>query len=334
MKKDEEKPRKKAASKRKGKQTSKDTKKEWKSAYEVVTERFIEFIEKNGTLPWRKPWMVTQPESPPMNFITKKPYQGVNMMLCLMSGYSSPYWMTFKQAAELGGYAKKGEKGIKVVKYEPPNKAKLKEIDEDSTLDDEEKEREKWKYRGYYTIAGTIFNAEQIEGIEFPEPEKPKETKKFVPIKKAEALIKKMSKKLPTVTRNEDRAYYNREQDRVNIPKVFESANDYYSTLFHEFAHSTGHASRLDRFSMVNINRFGDRDYSFEELVAELSSSFVMNELGIENTETSRNSAAYLAGWCKTMKADAKMLLKAMAKAIPATEYIFGRHDSLKGETT
>jgi antirestriction protein ArdC len=315
--------------KTKGKTTKKKGKKgtfNRNKAYEVVTERFIKYIEEHGVMPWRKPWMVVHPDITPTNYSTKEPYHGVNVFLLMMSGYESPYWLTYKQAEAMGGQVREKEKGTPVIKFQPPDKNKIKAIEEDDSLSDEEKAERKRKLFGFYRVSWA-FNEAQIDGIEFPEPEKvDTPILEFTPYEQAERTLDSMPNP-PHIGYGPARAYYNRMSDSINLPpkELFETVEDYYSTLFHELAHSTGHKSRLNRFADQKIVAFGSRDYSFEELVAELSSSFVMNELGIETKDTELNSASYLAGWVRTMKSDQKMLLKAMNKAIPATEYIFGR---------
>jgi len=303
-------------------------------AYEVVTERFIKYIEEHGQLPWRKPWMVVQPDIAPMNYKSKTPYSGVNIFMCLMSGFESPYWLTYKQAVEMGGQVRKGEKATPIIRFNPPDKKRLQAIDDDDSLDDEEKAERKKRLFGFYKVF-LVFNAEQIDGIEFPKAEPTEPAKVFNPIEEAEKVVANMPNR-PTIVHREPGAFYRPFDDSINMPKreLFDSPEDYYSTLFHELSHSTGHKSRLGRLEDQRDAAFGSADYSKEELVAELSSSFVMNELGIENSDTERNSAAYLANWCKAMKSNVKMLVQAMNKAIPSANYIFGRHDSLKGETT
>ncbi|PKL13972.1 MAG: hypothetical protein CVV52_03675, partial [Spirochaetae bacterium HGW-Spirochaetae-8] len=100
----------------------------------------------------------------------------------------------------------------------------------------------------------------------------------------------------------------------------------YYSALFHELAHSTGHENRLKRFKgEVDEMLFGSTSYSKEELVAEMASSFILNELGIETVDTERNSNAYLAGWLSKLKSDPHFIVEAAPKAAKAANYIFGR---------
>jgi len=91
--------------------------------------------------------------------------------------------------------------------------------------------------------------------------------------------------------------------DHIQIPK-FESSEEYYSTLFHEIAHSTGHETRLNRKGVTESKKFGSHDYSYKELIAEISSAFLCNFVKIENTFD--NSAAYIQGWSKILKDNKK----------------------------
>src|SRR5438094_7585980 len=79
--------------------------------YEIVTEKIIFQLEQ-GVIPWRKPWAQI---GNPVNLPTGRHYRGINVMLLSCAGYSSPYWMTYKQAQEMGGHVCKGEKSTLVV---------------------------------------------------------------------------------------------------------------------------------------------------------------------------------------------------------------------------
>ena len=83
--------------------------------YQIITDRLIEIMEQ-GVIPWRKPWN-TGHQSGPLNLVSKRHYQGINVFLlsCYGSRFSTPYWLTFKQAQDLGGSIKKGEKGTPVI---------------------------------------------------------------------------------------------------------------------------------------------------------------------------------------------------------------------------
>lgn len=279
------------------------------SVYEVVTQRIIEFIEQNSELPWRKPWATV--ESAQQNFKSRRPYSGINAILTGMSGFSSPYWLTFKQAKELGGSVRRGEKSTPVLYWSTFEK-KVKDEDED-----EEKTKKFGFHRTY-----SIFNADQIEGIEFPVPELP--TREYEPIEEAEKVIQAMPNR-PTINRTGTRAYYTPALDLVTVPsqQLHTSDEEFYSTLFHELAHSTGHPSRLNRFKEEgDDHQFGSQTYSREELVAEMSSAFILNTLGISTESSDKNSAAYVKSWLNSLKNDPRMVISSASKAGKAANYI------------
>ncbi len=239
--------------------------------YEMITDRIIAELEK-GTVPWRMPWN-GYIKGFPQNFTSKKNYRGVNIFTLKLAMRSTPYWITFNQAKQLKGSIKKGEKGYPVVFWKFLEKK-----------DNETSEKKNIPLLRYYTV----FNLDQCEGIEIPEIDQP-ETREFTPIEQAEKIITDMPNK-PTINHNEARAFYRPAADMVNMPKkeLFLSDAEYYSTIFHEIAHSTGHFSRLNRENEVKNHMFGSADYSREELIAEMTASFLCAESNIEN-ETIEN---------------------------------------------
>jgi antirestriction protein ArdC len=140
----------------------------------------------------------------------------------------------------------------------------------------------------------------------------------------------------PMIEHNEPRAYYQPPEDRVNMPKsnLFQSNEEYYSTLFHELAHSTGHKSRLDRDEISKVNLFGSHDYSKEELVAEMGSAFLCGHCSIEPSVI-ENQAAYIQNWLRKLHSNKKWLVYAAAKAQKAADFILGvdheKENSLPG---
>ena len=103
----------------------------------------------------------------------------------------------------------------------------------------------------------------------------------------------------------------------------FETAEEYYATFFHELTHSTGHASRFSRKGITDLSLVPDKKkYSKEELIAEMGASFLSAHTGINHYDVTKNSAAYLDGWLKALKADKKIIFKAAAKAQQAVDYI------------
>ncbi len=267
--------------------------------YEYVTERIIKLLEE-GTVPWKKPWK----NGLPINYITRKPYRGVNLFLLPGGGE----YLTFKQVQKLGGKIKKGAKAHMVVFWKQVG------YEEEKLNDDGETEIviRTLPILRYYKV----FSLSDTEGI-------PSKLEKFDnnPIKEAEKVLNGF-KEVPIYHR-ENSAYYEPMKDYINLPTFdqFENAELYYSTAFHEMVHSTGHESRLARFKSTDSHIFGSETYSFEELVAELGASMLSGTVGIEEY-TINNSAAYISGWLSRLRDDKTLIVKAAGKAQKACDYI------------
>ena len=274
--------------------------------YGVITDRILEQLDK-GTVPWQRPW--TGGES--KNLISKKGYRGINVFLLACQGYASPYWVSYKQAQGLGGNVKKGEKGTPVVFWKT---YKRKAISDDG----EETERPGFVLRYY-----TVFNVDQCEGIDGKVPETEKH--EVEPIEICDQVVKDMPNK-PRVEHGEPQAYYRPITDTVNMPNrnSFVGSEEYYSTLFHELTHSTGHDDRLGRHKKEKCSHaFGSADYSKEELVAEMGAAFLCGHTAIVN-KTIDNSAAYIDNWCRKFRDKPQMVVLAAAQAQKAADYIKG----------
>ena len=275
------------------------------NVYEIVTKKIIEKLEA-GTIPWKKPW---QSGGLQKNLVTKKPYRGINQFLLDLSGFSTPYWLSFKQAKKLGGFVKKDEKSQVIVFW---NWVKNKKTDEEYPI-----------FRYY-----NGFNLDQCDGLDKIKADltvEMEETKlNFNPIKECELVVNNWKGK-PPIKHKGNRACYFPWQDKINMPdkEKFKTVQEYYSTLYHELTHSTGHAKRLNRPGIVDANKFGSHDYSKEELVAEMGASFLAQETGIDNI-TIDNSAAYIASWLKKLRSNPKFVVEAAAKAQKAVDLILG----------
>jgi antirestriction protein ArdC len=288
-------------------------------AYQVTTDRLIAMLEA-GTAPWHKPW-TGGTSAFPKNIKSKKPYSGINVWMLHMSGHSSAYFLTFKQAQELGGSVRKGEKGFPVVftKQLPPRAvdAPTDNGGTERTID----ARTGGRMLKYYTV----FNVEQCDGITAPDAGTVP-TFDHDPIDTAERILTAIPNR-PTITHAGSRACYAPARDVITMPEAnrFETRPAYYSTLFHELAHSTGHASRLSRKEIIEPGAFGSNPYGKEELVAEMAAAYICGAAGIER-DTIDNSASYLAGWIDTLKGDVKLAVQAASAAQKAADYILGRH--------
>ena len=278
------------------------------TVYDIVTDRIIAALE-SGTVPWRKSWRSV--DDLPKNLISGKAYRGINVWLLSLSGYTSPWWVTYKQARGLGGSVRKGEKATPVVYYS--------RIDTKDVLPDGSK-KQAWILRYY-----SVFNVAQCDGITTPAPVV---ADTFVPIVAAQQIVEGMPHR-PIITHGQGSAFYSPSADYVGMPDpgCFDTAENYHATLFHELVHSTGHASRLCRNEVIKTTHFGSSDYSREELVAELGSAYLCGHAGI--TATLPQHAAYLKGWIKALRGDSRLILQAASAAQKAADYIL--NDGVEG---
>lgn len=279
--------------------------------YSIVTDEIIKRLEA-GTVPWRKPWRTRAANGMPANLISGKKYRGVNTFLLWTSDYGSNYWLTFNQAKDLGGHVKQGEHGTPIIFWTEFEK-------------ETEKGPEKLPVLRYYRV----FNSEQCEGIAHKRlaevTANQPELIPFEPIEVAESVVSAMPQK-PAIEHGGESACYVPSRDLVKMPEPgrFDHSEGYYSTLFHELVHSTGHESRLDRRHPAGTVRwFGSAEYSREELVAEMGAAMLCGHCRIEQA-TLDNSAAYLASWIKVLREDSKAVVMAAAMAQKAADFILG----------
>jgi antirestriction protein ArdC len=272
--------------------------------YATVTAKIIAQLEA-GVAPWVRPWSITGASSLPCNAVTRKAYRGSNILQLWMQQASENYptaeWLSFKQAIDLGGSVRKGEKGTPVFFFS------MLEKDDDRT--------ESGKVKIPLLRSFTVFNVAQCDNLS-------KLTRPIVAVTThnerladAEAFIAATGS---TVRHGGDRAYYNPGTDAIQLPNIenFSSAVAYYGTSLHEHGHWTGAQTRLAReFG----KRFGDNAYAAEELVAELTAAFLCAELGIEGQLM---HPEYIANWLEVLKGDARAILTAGSRASDAAEYL------------
>jgi antirestriction protein ArdC len=216
----------------------------------------------------------------------------------------------------LGGNVKKDEKGFKVVFWKISKFVK-------GMVSNEEGENEDIFGRKFTPFIWTVFNIDQIEGIDFSIQDAKERV--FSPIEACESIISGFQT-CPAILHEGNDAYYSPSRDLINMPakESFKGDEQYYSVLFHEMIHSTGHSSRLGRFAeRTALVGFGSVEYSKEELIAEMGASFLNAFAGIKDANF-KNSLAYLKGWLKPLKEDPKMLIYAAQKAHQAANYILG----------
>ncbi|WP_080054418.1 ArdC family protein [Spirosoma aerolatum] len=280
--------------------------------YARVTAKILTDLEQ-GNLSWRKPWHsehMTGQVMRPLRW-NDIPYTGINTLILWNAaseqGFTSPYWMTFKQATDMKAAVCKGEKGTQIVYADKFTKA-----EEDSNGEIKSSQIP-------FLKCYTVFNASQIEGLsdgfyKAPEPvvknqqARHQELEQFFAQTKADIYTG-------------SKACYTQSTDRIQMPpfESFETAMRYYAVLAHELTHWTKAPTRLNRD--LGKKHYGDEGYAKEELVAELGACFLAADLGFE-PQPEEHHAAYIQSWLHVLKDDKRFVFQAASHAQKAVEYI------------
>ena len=272
--------------------------------YAAVTDRIIAQMEQ-GVIPWQKPWVSN---GKAVSHATGKSYSLLNQMLLGRPGE----YLTFKQCQAAGGKVKKGEKAQLVVFW--------KWIEQE---DEETGETKEVPFLRYYNV----FHIDQCEGITAKYTQESTFPDGASTVEYAQDIIYDyLGREAVKLNHQEgDRAFYRPTTDEIVLPirKQFVSTAEYYSTLFHELAHSTGHPSRLNRLD--KIAAFGSDVYSKEELVAEIGAAALVNHCGLETSTSLRNNAAYIQNWLSVLKGDKRFIVSAAGKAEKAVNLILNQ---------
>lgn len=298
-----------------------------KDIYKAINEQILSLI-KQGNLSWRKGWRdgirIKGKTYGAQNYISQSPYRGFNAfsiaMYNMVNNANYTYFLTLKQIKERGGELKPKAAGIYVAAYIKSEKV-TKHPTNPELVNVEIKQG---------IIPYMVYPLEQTTGVKpikrkAGDPNDGKDIEDI--IVKPQTVIDQMPK-APPIKHGGDRAFYTPSGDYVQMPlkKSFHTLNEYYSTLFHELVHSTGSSKRLDR-KFKPFTKFGDKDYAFEELIAELGASYLCGVTGIEYF-TLKNSAAYLESWGRRlsveMKSDKTFFFRAIMAATKAAKYIIG----------
>jgi antirestriction protein ArdC len=268
------------------------------SLYERITQKIVDEL-KEGTVPWVKPWNGNSRGGLPRNYVSNRPYSGINVLLTWLSalehGFTDTRWLTANQIIELGG-SFKGESATRIVFAKTCTRA--------PGTDDE---KDYFVSRLY-----NVFNAEQVSGVEL-EPEEPPPP--FAArLEHAEAFI--AAQGVP-ITHGGDRAFYLPSKDAINLPfpGSFTKPQDYYAVALHELAHASGHPQRLNRPKGAK----GSPEYATEELVAELTATFVCAELGIP---AALHHTGYIGTWVELLENDSKAIFNASREASRAAAFL------------
>ncbi len=281
--------------------------------YSRITNQIIEALEQ-GVKPWTQPWNAAHAAghvSRPLRH-NGQPYAGINVLTLWASAmtahYAAPIWMTFKQAIELGGHVRKGEKGSPVVYADTMRRTET----DDATGDETERAIP-------FLKAYTVFNVEQIEGL--PEHFHALAHASRNPDERIAGAESFFAATRADIRHGGDCAYYSPTLDYIQMPpfEAFRDAQAYYATLAHEATHWTRHTTRLDRD--FGRKKFGDDGYAREELVAELGAAFLCADLGLR-LEDRADHAAYIGNWLSVLKEDKRAVFAAAAHAQRAADYL------------
>lgn len=288
-----------------------------------IAQYFIQGLKKS-----KGKWVCPFKFGLPTSCASGELYNGFNRILLGMimnlKGFTNPHFITFKGMRKLGGNIEKGTKTFPILK---PVFAYHYETDKKGEVVKDDKGNKNLVTHGIRGFVGDrVFNIEQIKDL------KPEIMKRFVVDKvkiakpiDAELIIKGYDDK-PEIKIVGTSAYYSPSADEICIPpdKNYISTGHKYSTLFHELAHSTGHHTRLDRKG-VRDGMFGDKVYSFEELVAEISAVMLLSECGLVNDELKENSVEYVNGWVKQLEKRPEQILQAVQLSTKAVNYMKGK---------
>ncbi|MBM1834253.1 ArdC family protein [Pseudosulfitobacter pseudonitzschiae] len=280
-----------------------------------ITNELIEIIDR-GVLPWRKPWKVGGSAVPLRH--SGEPYQGVNNFLLTMrtivAGYTSPYWMTLRQANELDAKIIKGSKSSAVVYYGIRERGRKEGASEAETdMEDSKSVPFMKSYR--------VFNADQIEGLDarfHPEPTDLPDYPERAPIAHMQAFFEAIGAMVSFSGRE---ACYVPTLDKIYMPPIelFEDPRNFYAVWGHELGHWTKPRHRLNR--SYGDARFGNTAYAREEIVAELCTVFLGQKLGF-SAHTLELNAAYLDNWIRVLRSDKRAIFKHAADAQKACDFL------------
>ena len=283
---------------------------------------------RRGTAPWQKPWAPGE-RVMPMNVDTGRSYRGGNS-LHLASvqqemGYGDVRWGTYRQIRTQGGQVRKGERGTRILSFQDRKRLPVTD-DRGKPVRDAEGKRvyHYEKLHVPFVRQYTVFNAEQADGL--PERANPTPEPLWKVHQEAERVMQDVG--VPVRHVAGDRAYYHMKRDEIVLPErgQFPSANHYYQTALHELGHSTGHAERMNRDTLIKgiDNGFGSPEYAREELRAEISAMMTGERVGVGHDPA--RGAAYVEGWIQALEEDPREIRRAAADAQRISDFVLTRH--------
>ena len=287
----------------------------------AVTQRIIADL-KSGTPTWHRPWATAGGLGRPLRH-GGEPYQGINILLlwssALERGYVSPYWMTYRQAATLGGQVRRGEKASHV--FFAKSVRRRGDADAADVPAGDGEDRVLHVRRAY-----AVFNADQVDDLPDRYRVEAPRVNTGERIAAAEGWFAGLGIDL---RHGGDRAFYAPDGDYIRMPAfaAFHSPESYYACLGHEAVHWSGAKHRLDR----ELHRRDRESVAREELVAELGAAFLCADLGI-SPELRADHAPYIASWLEVLQNDAHAVTAAATRAQRAVEYLVALHGERTAE--
>ncbi len=275
---------------------------------------------ENGVSPYQQEW--SGRGFVPYNPASGTRYRGANALRLMLEKHESPAWLTLKQASALGGRVKRGEHGVRCFFYasKTVSEEEFRQMKGDAALEKvPPSDRSASGIRIFIPCSFTVFNIDQTEGISEKRLLPP--APKGHPVDRADRILEASGARI-TAEEHGTRCCYLPKADVIVLPDrlSFRDNAAYYDAAMHEFAHWTGHPSRLARFSEDSVPAFGSAEYAREELRAETASLMIASSIGLPHHFG--NHAAYIGEWVKVLKSDPQELIRACADADRITDYV------------
>lgn len=272
-----------------------------KKIISIINNKILKALD-NNIVPWHQPWkngILNQ------NFHSKHTYTGINELLTNCSDFSSPFWLTFNQIKQLGGHVIKGSESTPIVYYSLIKKEDNPTIEKDYFL--------MKCYR--------VFNLDQIQGIKKESIHVDTST---TPCLSCDNFIDSISNKPKIINKNGSKCFYQPLKDTIFMvnQSQFFSSYEYYSVLFHELIHSTGHKSRLNRKTVSEYTRKGSSQYAIEELTAEIGANYLSKFCNIDSHINFNNSVSYINSWKRVIQTNPHAFLIASQRAQKAVNFL------------
>jgi antirestriction protein ArdC len=288
--------------------------------YQTITDKIITELEV-GTVPWVRPWS-GEADPFPRNALSQRPYRGINTVVLGMEahcrGYASNQWLTFKQAQQLGGHVRKGERASTIIYYEA---RMMEKNDADLVAEGDEADKRFVPLLKLFSV----FNVDQVEGLPESYQDRPVHEADWDASATAEQIMECSG---AAIRHQGFKAFYSPTNDLIYLPgkATFADAAAYYSTALHELCHWTGSSTRLGR---KLGRRFGESAYAMEELIAELGAAFLSAHCRLDGQ---LQHASYISSWLEVLQRDKRAVFVAAAQAQKAADYLLAQAGLLAPE--